>query len=109
MDKASLTPPKHLSAAARKWWRRLMGEYRIEDAAGLLLLATAMECYDRMKSASAVLDDEGPCFRDRHGQARPHPAAAVETTNRSQMMTALKNLNLDLEPLRDRVGRPGGK
>ena len=86
-----------------------MSEYRIEDAAGLLLLTTALECFDRMKSASAVLDEEGPCFSDRHGQARPHPAATVEANNRSQMMIALKNLNLDLEPLRDRVGRPGGK
>ncbi len=86
-----------------------MSEYQIEDAAGQLLLVTALECFDRMKAASAVLDAEGPTFTDRYGQARPHPAATVETNNRSQMMTALKNLNLDLEPIRDRVGRPGGR
>ncbi len=109
MSKTSLKPPKHLSAAAKKWWRALMSEYQIEDAAGLLLLATALEAYDRMKAAGAVLDEEGPTFTDRYGQARPHPAATVEATNRSQMLGAIKQLNLDLEPLRDRVGRPGGK
>ena len=109
MRKTYFNPPKHLSAAARKWWRVLMSEYQIEDAAGLLLLTTAMECFDRMKAAGAVLDEEGPTFTDRYGQARPHPAATVETNNRSQMLSAIKQLNLDLEPLRDRVGRPGGR
>ncbi len=109
MRKTSFNPPKHLSAAARKWWRGLMGEYKIEDSAGLLLLQTAMECFDRMKSAGAVLDEEGLTFTDRYGQARPHPAATVEANNRSQMLSAIKQLNLDLEPLRDRVGRPGGR
>ena len=109
MRKTSVNAPNHLSAAARRWWRAIMGEYQIEDAAGLLLLTTALECFDRMKSAGAVLDQEGPTFTDRYGQARPHPAATVESTNRSQMLSAIKQLNLDLEPLRDRVGRPGGR
>jgi P27 family predicted phage terminase small subunit len=109
MRKTSINPPKYLSVAARKWWRALMGEYQIEDAAGLLLLTTAMECFDRMKAAGAVLDEEGLTFTDRYGQARPHPAATVEANNRSQMLGAIKQLTLDLEPLRDRVGRPGGR
>ena len=109
MRKPTIGPPKHLSAAARKWWRALVGEYEITDAAGRLLLATALEAFDRMKAAGAVLDAEGVTFTDRYGQARPHPAATVEANSRSQMMTALTKLNLDLEPLRDRVGRPGGK
>ena len=79
MRKTSLNPPKHLSAAARKWWRALISEYEIADAAGLLLLTTALEAFDRMKAAGAVLDEEGPTFTDRYGQARPHPAATVET------------------------------
>ena len=108
MRKISTNPPKHLTPAARRWWRSITEEYEITDAAGLLLLQTALEAFDRMKIASAVLDKEGVTFTDRYGQARPHPAATVEANNRSQMMIALKALNLDLQPTRDGPGRPPG-
>ena len=108
MRKNPTNPPKHLSTAARKWWKAIMAEYRIDDPVGRLLLQTALEAFDRMKIAAVVLDKEGPTFTDRYGQARPHPAATVETNNRSQMMVALKALNLDLEPQRDGPGRPPG-
>jgi glutathione S-transferase len=45
---------------------------------------------------------------DRFGQPKPHPLLATERDARAQFLAALKALNLDLEPLRDRVGRPGG-
>jgi hypothetical protein len=33
----------------------------------------------------------------------------VERDSRAQWLAALKALNLDLEPLHDKPGRPGGK
>jgi hypothetical protein len=45
---------------------------------------------------------------DRFGQLRAHPAVAIERDARDQMLRALKLLNLDIEPLRGRVGRPAG-
>ena len=85
-----------------------MEEYQIDDPVGQLLLQTALEAFDRMKIAAAVLNKKGVTFCDKYGQARPHPAATVEANNRSQMMIALKALNLDLEPIRDGPGRPPG-
>ncbi len=44
---------------------------------------------------------------DRFVQRKPHPLLAAERDARAQMLAALKALNLDLEPLKDR-GRPPG-
>src|SRR5687768_16646756 len=101
--------PSHLSDEARRWWRELMNEYAINDPAGLLLLQTGMEAFDRMKAAQAEIAKDGQTVRDRFGQAKPHPLLATERDARSQLFAALKSLNLDLEPLRDGPGRPGGR
>jgi P27 family predicted phage terminase small subunit len=101
--------PSHLSKEAKRWWRELQDEYQISDAAGLLLLQTACEAHDRMKAAAATIEREGQTVKDRFDQDKPHPLLTVERDARSAMLAALKQLNLDLEPLRDSPGRPGGR
>ena len=98
--------PKDLSRAAKEWFSRLTTEFEIEDQAGLLLLETAMRAYDRAETARALLERDGVTIADRWGQVKPHPAAAIERDARSGLLAALKALNLDVEPLRDRPGRP---
>ena len=98
--------PKHLSQDARRIWDQIMDEYQIDDSAGRLLLQTALEAFDRMKSAAARIDADGEAIEDRFGQIKPHPLLPAERDARSQMLSALKQLNLDLEPLRDAPGRP---
>lgn len=100
--KKILHPPKHLSAEARRWWRAIMDDYEIDDPGGLLLLQTAMEAFDRMRSAQRAVEVEGATQEDRFGQLKPHPMLTTERDARSQMILALKGLNLDLEPLRDK-------
>ena len=102
-------PPKTLSREAARWWRKLIAEYEIEDEAGYLILMTALEAFDRMRQAQTVLDDETLIVKDRFGQAKAHPLCTVERDSRAQMLAALKALNLDVEPLNPRPGRPGGR
>jgi P27 family predicted phage terminase small subunit len=101
-------PPPRLSVEARAWWRKLTAEYCIRDEAGLLLLATALESFDRMRQAQAAIKTDGATVKDRFGQIRANPATTIERDSRAGMMAALKALNLDLEPLNDRPGRPSG-
>ncbi len=101
-------PPKGLSREACRWWRRLTTEYEIGDDAGRLILMTAMEAFDRMREAQAVLGKDGLTIKDRFDQVKVHPLTVVERDSRAQMMAALKALNLDIEPLRDGPGRPPG-
>ena len=101
--------PKGLSAAARGWWRKLTAEYAIEDDGGRLLLEQALRSFDRAEAARALLDTDGVVVRDRWGQQKPHPAASIERDARAGMLSALRQMNLDVEPLRDGPGRPGGR
>lgn len=38
-----------------------------------------------------------------------HPATTVERDARLAMLRAIRQLGLDIEPLHDRPGRPGGR
>lgn len=102
-------PPKHISAEAKRWWRKIQVEYEIEDDTGKLLLQTAMEAFDRTVNCRTLIDADGEIVNDRFGQMKSHPLLAAERDARSQLLNALKSLNLDLEPLRDRPGRPAGR
>ena len=102
-------PPKALSREAKAIWRKLVDEYDMaDDTAALLLLRSAMESYDRVQEVRAILAEEGLTVSGTAGTTKAHPATTVERDARSAMVTALRALNLDLEPVRDRLGRPGG-
>ena len=99
--------PGHLSTEARKWYRSIRSEYGIDDSGGLLILLALCEAFDRMKSAQKIIANEGARVTDRFGQVKSHPLCSVERDARSAVYAGLKNLNLDLEPLKN-IGRPGG-
>jgi P27 family predicted phage terminase small subunit len=103
------TAPKGLSTEAKAWWKRLRTEYEIEDDAGLLLLQTGLEAFDRMRLAQAAIARDGMTILDRFDQRKPHPLLPAERDARAQMLAALRALNLDVEPLHDRPGRPAGR
>lgn len=106
--KKSTKAPQHLSSEAQSWWDKLTAEYALDDEAGKLLLQTALEAFDRMKRAGERINADGEAVEDRFGQVKPHPLLNAERDARSQMLAALKQLNLDVEPLRDGPGRPPG-
>lgn len=89
--------PAHLTADAKKLWGRLFADYELGDAAGLLLLQSACESYDRQQQARKILAKEGAIVKDRWGQAKPHPAAGIERDARNQLHGALRLLRLEPE------------
>jgi hypothetical protein len=101
-------PPAGLSNAAVAWWKALASDYDISDSAGLLSLETAAFALDRMLAAKKLIDKEGITVLDRFGQPRAHPAIVVERDSRAAMLTTLRALRLDVEPLNDSIGRPHG-
>ena len=108
MKKSEHKSPITLSVEASKWWGRLLDEYNIGDPAGQLLLLTLLESFDRMREAQRRIKKDGEIIKDRFNQLRAHPAITTERDARSQMLMALKGLNLDLEPIKDGPGRPLG-
>jgi P27 family predicted phage terminase small subunit len=108
LKKSRTKPPETLSPEARTWWTRILGDYQITDEAGLLLLETALTAFDRMRQAQECIAKHGPVQEDRFGQLRANPATTIERDSRAAMLAAVKALNLDMEPLNDRPGRPSG-
>ncbi|GEN22175.1 hypothetical protein HCU01_01240 [Halomonas cupida] len=99
-------PPSKLSTEARRLYTALATDYDITDEAGLALLRSVAESRTLIDECQKVISAEGITYLDRYGQPKPHPLLAVSRDARGQMMSALKALNLDLEPLRDAAGRP---
>jgi phage terminase small subunit len=108
--KAKISPPAHLTKEARRLWKALLAEWpTVGDVAGLAILKTGLEAFDRATGARLAIDKDGLTIVDRFGIAKPHPLLPAERDARGQWLAALKQLNLDVEPLRDKPGRPGGR
>jgi hypothetical protein len=99
------TPPSHLGEPGRKLWVSLVSEYRIEDAGGLALLATAAEATDRIWRCREAIDRDGELIQTRYGP-KMHPLLPAERDARAALTRALYRLNLDVEPLKSLGGQP---
>jgi phage terminase small subunit len=99
--------PVGLSPAANRLWRGLVQEYALDDVAALAILEAGLQSFDRAATAKALLDADGPTVTDRWGQRKVHPAASVERDSRAAFLGALKQLCLDIEPLRIPWGDQG--
>ena len=102
-------PPPHLKAHGAALWTQVRAEYSIDDAAGLALLTAASEALDRMRAAQEAIAKHGEMVLDRYQQLKTNPACVLERDSRVGFLSALRQLNLDLEPLRDGPGRPPGR
>jgi phage terminase small subunit len=97
--------PSDLSPAARAWGVRILAEFQVDDAAGLLLLAEALRAWDRAREAGVAIAKDGAIVKDRFDQHRAHPAINVERDARGSMLAAFRALHLDIEPPKA-TGRP---
>jgi phage terminase small subunit len=104
--KQTLTFKKHIRRESRAEVRRIQAEYEIEDQGGLALLYIYADADTTERNCQDVVNTEGLTVLDRFEQQKPHPLLTAIRDARSQKMMALKALNLDLEPLKDRPGRP---
>jgi phage terminase small subunit len=103
-----MKPPPHLGKDGKQIWTELVSEFGITDAGGLALVVIIGECRDRLSEAQALIKRHGAVIATTTGVLRSNPALKVEVDARNGMLAALRMLNLDIEPLRDRPGRPAG-
>jgi len=109
MTNARIKFKKHIRRESRAEVRRLADEYGIEDAGGLLLLQTFADADTTERDAQDVVNEDGLTLIDRFGQTKAHVLLTVIRDARAQKMATLKALCLNIEPLRDGPGRPGGR
>ena len=98
-------PPANLSSEAKAWFKKLVDEFPIDDAAGLMLLQQTCESLDRLREAQGILHREGVVILDRFKQPRQHPATLVERDARNQLVKCIRMLDLDIEVPAPRRGK----
>jgi phage terminase small subunit len=100
-------PPRGYTTEARHLWQQVTADWTLDPPA-LTILDCACRALERVREAQALLRRDGLMTTDRFGQTKAHPAAAIERDAKQTLLRNLRALNLDLEPLHDRPGRPGG-
>jgi hypothetical protein len=102
LRKSALSPPKRLSAEARKSWQKVVDEYQIVDDTGLIILTTAFEAFDRMLNAQEQIKLEGMTSVDRFGQVKAHQLLTVERDASGAVLGGAEST----QPRRRTLGRP---
>lgn len=90
------TIPAHLSDDMKAFCRRVRRNYKLEEH-HLRLLVAACEAFDRKMQARTLLDADGLTIVNRHGEARPHPAVAIERDSAIRFARLLRELGLSDE------------
>lgn len=101
-------PPAGLKKAGRRLWSAIQAEYFIDDAGGIAHLTAACRAEDDLQRMRQAVHKDGDVLEDRFGQKVPHPLLAAIRGMEAVRRQALNAMNLDVEPLRDKPGRPGG-
>jgi hypothetical protein len=105
-DVSTSEPPGKLAAVGRKLWVSITSNYEFSDAASYMVLYQSCAAVERAERCRAIIDTDGELIRV--GKAvRSHPLLRDEVANRALACRLLKNLGLDLEPIRG-IGRPPG-
>ncbi len=101
MPKKTDTNPQFaaLSEEAKTLYERLQKEWAIVDGVGVVVLLTACQALDSLRTAQSIVQREGCIVADRFKQPRQHPATILEKESQARLLAALKALNLDAESL----------
>jgi hypothetical protein len=102
-----LPPPDGLGATGTALWRKITTLYAFDDPGSVETLFQACAAADRAEACREAIESDGVLIRTKAG-VRDHPLIKHELAARAFTVRSLARLGLDLEPVRDRVGRPGG-
>jgi hypothetical protein len=99
------SPPSTLGEVGLGVWNSVQAEYDITDSGGRSMLEQACRALDRAEDCSAQIARDGTLLMTRHGP-KDHPLLRHETANRALAVRILRQLGLDVEPVKA-IGRPG--
>lgn len=90
-------PPEWVPAPEAEWWRAIVRDFELTDA-DLVTLEVAVGALVRWRQARELVDDQGLLVEGRYG-LRQNPAVGIERDARLAALRALRELDLDGEPL----------
>lgn len=100
--------PTKQALSGAQFLRELYRTYEIADAPGRALAQQAARALDDINAARAHIRAEGRMVKDRYGSWRQNPAIKLAREAATEFRSALRALNLDVEPPIPKPGRPAG-
>jgi phage terminase small subunit len=97
-----------LSATARKLRQDFLDHWEVADPAGIAMLEEMCACFDRLQAAKRLLSKHGQTVTDRFGQEKVSPWFLMVRDETQTFLRLSKALNLEVEDLDNRPGRPDG-
>jgi hypothetical protein len=98
--------PAHLGSCGKRFWKRILREYNVEEAHHYELLSQAAACLDRIEQARQRVEADGAFVVDRYGQTRAHAGVIIERDCRRLFAALCRELCLDIQ---DPADAPRGK
>jgi hypothetical protein len=99
-------PPKGLEKAGRRLWKAIQEEYAISDPGGLAFLLSACRAESDIVGMREIVEKEGDTLTVADKPSVAHALLSAIRGAENVKRQSLRALNLDLEPLHDRPGRP---
>jgi phage terminase small subunit len=94
-DRQTIPAPPHLDAPEKKLWQQIVGRYQFDDGS-LAILEEAMSARQRARRCREAVDRDGETMPDRWGVQKVHPLLVAERDSRTQFLTAMRALHLDV-------------
>lgn len=88
--------PTGLKAPGKRFWKKVLSEYQLEEAHDLQRLCQACGCLDEISESEEVVQNEGRYIQDRFLQTKEHPAAKAIRDNKVLFCRILRELALDI-------------
>ena len=84
--------PKHLASPEADLWKTLIDDYGISDSGGQAILLAELEAHSRARMCRELIDRDGLLV-----EGKPHPLLLCERDSRKLFLSALRQLDLDVE------------
>lgn len=88
--------PDHLTADAAEMWDAIHADY-ILSASETRVLIGGLEAWDRYRTATETLEEDGIVVEGANGQKKRHPACSVARNSYADFRSAISQLGLDRE------------
>jgi P27 family predicted phage terminase small subunit len=93
--------PRGLKAAGKKFWKKVLSEYELQDSHDLERLAMACKCLDDLVEIEERVETDGRFVKNRYGTPVEHPGCKMIRDNRMLFIKIIRETGLDLTTVTD--------
>lgn len=89
-------PPKELDTQGRKFWRKVLAEYDLQESHDLERLNLAAKCLDDLFEAENRVKIDGMFVTNRYGNLVEHPGIKIIKDSRTLFIKIVREMCLDI-------------